>query len=1847
MTITEVVNKYEALGVQFWVEGGQLRFRAPAGVLNDQRRAELRSYKEHLLTHIQDAYHSLVVADPQNRYSPFPLTDVQAAYLVGREDIYEFGGVGCHGYMELTMPCLEKDRLEKAWHAVIQRHDMLRAVVFKQGYQQVLAEVIPPPLRTQDLRGFSPDQAQAAIQKVRAELSNRQYTPEQWPLYELFLTTTDENSILHFSLDMLIADFVSANIIMAELNQLYHQPEKPLPPLEVTYRDLLLFQQSQQKQPFNRARKERDRQYWLERMENMPEAPELPVAEGEAKLQKVSFERHHFHLDQHKWASICQQAKQKKITSSGAVLAAFAEVIGLWSRRSEFCINITVLNRPELHPQINEIVGDFTEVSVLEVAPRAGSSFLERVQALQQRLWLDMEHSSLSGIEFLRELSRRRNKSVIIPVVYTSMIGIGDTGCQDGELMRGARFTYGISQTPQVWIDCQASERCGELHINWDVRGGVFPAGMIEDAFTVFEQLLQAMAAGKDIWQKQAPLTLPDHVQTTRKFVNNTAVPMPAGLLQDGFCANVKLYPDAPALISAGRQFTYQDLADHAAAVQQALVNRGCHRGDNVAVVLEKGLWQIASVLGILLAGGVYLPIDVSQPRARRDTMLKDSGTRFIVTHDELAEQAGEIPLAFITVEALTIKPHSLLQPVPVDPSQPAYIIHTSGSTGRPKGVILDHRAVLNTIQDINARYEVNSRDKILGLANLGFDLSVYDIFGLLTAGGTLILPDAKRQNDPGHWYELISQYGITIWNSVPAQMQMLLSYLQSDPALPKPSLRLALLSGDWIPAAMPQMLFAHCPGVKGVSLGGATEAAIWSIFHPLEAVPAGAKRIPYGKPLTNQRFYVLNARLQPCPDWTIGDLYIGGAGLARGYSGDPELTAERFIVHPETKERLYFTGDLGRYRPDGVIEFLGREDAQVKIRGHRIELNEIESVLQNHPSIASAVAMVNGNSPQEYRLSAFVEARRLPWMNMSLEEKKAFSEACFQAGEKSLAAVDRSLFARWIAISDRMALGDIIKTLREFGLFKDANARHRREEIQTAAGIAPKYHRLLRRWLHALSVEKLLQRDADTDMYSLLALPPDDAAVGLLQTEMEELEQKVKYGADLVRYLQKSNSRLPELLRGEVDPLDLFFPQGKLETAMAAYNDNLASRCLNSVVAQGVLNLVDQHARLHPARPLRILEVGAGVGGTTVELLPLLKGRRVEYCFTDISTFFLNEARSRFAEYPWVTYGLFDINEAYWQQGLTAASWDIIICANVLHNARHAPTVLANLKELAVPDGALVVIDATQEAYSLLTSLAFLFNGLEFEDGATGFTDLRANSDWTFFSRENWREMFSDFKLDIMCEYPTEEDPLAYAGQTIFITRFMAESVAITAAEITNYLQTQLPEYMVPGYIEVLPQIPLSSNGKVDRAALKRRGEISSAYAPGSGEAPQDDLEQRIAGIWAAALNRETIWRNEDFFAAGGDSLLVAQVVANMRESLPEAKEWEWDRLMREVLRLPTVAAIGSQLRLQTTVPAFGADQTMPGPATPLVILAEGKEPGGVMKVLFHDGTGTLTIYNNLLPALINDPGRTATIAGFTLTDEQAYLSIPLDKLIVTLGQQYADLLLRHGTGRFELIGHCMGGLIAVETARVLLEAGADVAPVTVIDSNRFPYRIDDELFMERVFGLLVGADIVKAGHTVHHKMMQKALEEIITSQNGVISTEAACSLSEPFATVAQCYRQLAAKPQAQRLAELYSTLPASKGEISEQQLNVFFNRYQILCHSFRGITAYEPLSFAGDISVICVRDRENLFFPFMDSSSAEFWQGMVLGDMRIHHVGGHHLSCMQPPHVASLSDLLTQGVS
>lgn len=431
--------------------------------------------------------------------------------------------------------------------------------------------------------------------------------------------------------------------------------------------------------------------------------------------------------------------------------------------------------------------------------------------------------------------------------------------------------------------------------------------------------------------------------------------------LQDYFDISTEKHPDAIAISTPITQLTYRELGLLANQLAKKLIALQVKPNQLIAVVMEKGWEQVVAVLGVLKSGAAYLPIDPNESTERLHYLLEIGEVQIVLTQDKYQScSAWPSENTILSVSSLMLdeSDQSLHLPSPQNPDDLAYVVFTSGSTGTPKGVMISHRAAMNTIFDINARFSVDERDKIFAISALTFDLSVYDIFGALAVGGTIVMTDPLDSADPTRWDDIFFKEKVSVWDSVPALMDIFVEYVSHKyTRIPDHGLRLVLLSGDWIPLNLPQKIRDLFGPVDVISLGGATEASIWSILYPIHDVDPDWKSIPYGKPMKNQSFHILNEALNPVPQGERGALFIGGEGVAKGYWRDKKRTAAQFIQHPRYGF-IYKTGDLGRYLPDGNIEFLGRIDFQVKIAGYRIEVNAIEKYLLDFPGVKQALVL-------------------------------------------------------------------------------------------------------------------------------------------------------------------------------------------------------------------------------------------------------------------------------------------------------------------------------------------------------------------------------------------------------------------------------------------------------------------------------------------------------------------------------------------------------------------------------------------------------------------------------------------------------------------------------------------------------------------------------------------------------------------------------------------------------------------------------------------------------------------------------------------------------------------------
>jgi amino acid adenylation domain-containing protein/non-ribosomal peptide synthase protein (TIGR01720 family) len=426
----------------------------------------------------------------------------------------------------------------------------------------------------------------------------------------------------------------------------------------------------------------------------------------------------------------------------------------------------------------------------------------------------------------------------------------------------------------------------------------------------------------------------------------------PSTNLVDICLADISSKYDRTAIIEANGFYTYQQINRYCYHIAAYLQEHQLAKTNLlIGILSDKGYQQVVSTLGIMRAGAAYLPLHIEWPEGRLDEVLIEGKVKTVLVsqtafNDCVRGYKIENDYTWLIIEEIIeLIPTINIDQLPkLNPSDVAYVIFTSGSTGKPKGVTISHEGAVNTIIAINEKFDVNKEDKVFALSELSFDLSVYDIFGLLAVGGAIVFPDQSKTKEPGHWHEAIKQHKVTIWNTVPQLMQLLVDYV-NDANQNINTLKAILMSGDWIPVKLPKQIKVLNRHTTVMSLGGATEGSIWSIWFEIKEVNASWSSIPYGLAMPNQKMYVLNEYEQHCPFGVKGEIYIGGVGVAMGYWNDDSRTNERFIMH-ENLGRLYKTGDQGKWNKSGYIEFEGRNDDQVKIRGYRVELGEIESAL-------------------------------------------------------------------------------------------------------------------------------------------------------------------------------------------------------------------------------------------------------------------------------------------------------------------------------------------------------------------------------------------------------------------------------------------------------------------------------------------------------------------------------------------------------------------------------------------------------------------------------------------------------------------------------------------------------------------------------------------------------------------------------------------------------------------------------------------------------------------------------------------------------------------------------------
>ena len=876
--------------------------------------------------------------------------------------------------------------LEQALQEIVRRHEVLRtrfAVVDGEPHQVVQDHIGQPLIFEEDLRHLSSPDCETEIRRRIQQAAARPFNLETGPLLRVQLWRKDDQQrVLLLTMHHIVSDGWSAEVLVRELNVFYEAFHSPhdnirLPAdLPLQYADYALWQRNWMQGDVV----QQQLTYWKRQLAGAPvltfptDRPRPAVMTGKGALLS-------FQLPPRLSMQLKQLAGEQNVSLFMLLLAAWQTLLGRYSGQTDVVVGVPIANRTR--SEIEGLIGFFVNMLPLRTDLAGNPGFVDlltcvRTTALEAYAHQDVPFEQL--VETL-EIERDLGRDPLVQTLFTwqntpaTQWQLGDVVLQpmDWEPTT-ARFDFNLTMEEnngglQAWIDY-----CVDL----------FDHRTMQQVARHFETLLQGLVTNPDSRLRDLPLlTAGERTQLLVDW-NDTAAPYSGGkCLQQLFEEQAARTPDAVAVVFGDRQLTYRCLDEQACRLARALQQRGLHPGMPVGVWMQRSDLMIVSVLAVLKAGGYYVPVETQWPQARIAHIFDSLKVRHLLTDlsqlDRAAELQADLP---DLTNLLCTDEDEAWRDLPADPlnvahdsRQTAYVIHTSGSTGQPKGVVLTHQPVVNLIEWVNTTFQVGPADRLLFATSLCFDLSVYDIFGLLAAGGSLHVASAEDLSDPQRLVDLLLHEPVTFWDSAPAMLQQLMPLMPDGPTAGCHTLRRVFLSGDWIPVSLPDAVRHVFPHAQVISLGGATEAAIWSNFFPIETIDPAWTSIPYGRPIQNARYYILDDALQPCPVGVPGHLYIGGECLARGYV-QPGQTAERFLPDPYAATpgaRMYLTGDRARFGPDGNIEFLGRTDQQVKIRGFRIEPGEIEIALTGHSLVQDAVVLAREDRPGHKRLVAWV----------------------------------------------------------------------------------------------------------------------------------------------------------------------------------------------------------------------------------------------------------------------------------------------------------------------------------------------------------------------------------------------------------------------------------------------------------------------------------------------------------------------------------------------------------------------------------------------------------------------------------------------------------------------------------------------------------------------------------------------------------------------------------------------------------------------------------------------------------------------------------------------------------
>ncbi|CAI8969681.1 non-ribosomal peptide synthase/polyketide synthase [Pseudomonas chlororaphis] len=854
--------------------------------------------------------------------------------------------------------------LEQAFASLVARHETLRTV-FKRHADERLEQVAVEtavPVESVDLSALAPDAREQAVAEQAQRQSLQPFDLGSGPLLRVkLLKLADEEHVLLLTLHHIVSDGWSMNVLIDEFIRFYDAHERQqapqLPALPIQYSDYALWQ----RRWLEAGEQARQLEYWQAQLGDEHPVLELPTDHPRPAMPSYRGTRYDFAIEPVLAEQLRATARQHNVTLFMLLLGAFNVLLHRYTGQDDIRVGVPIANRNRA--EVEGLIGFFVNTQVLRTRLNGQTPVSQLLQQVKEAALGAQAHQDLPFEQLVEALKLERSLShtPLFQVMYNHQPQVADISAVSTASGLELGLVEWQSRTTQFDLTLDTFEKSGKLQAALTYANDLFDAATIERMAQHWTRLLQAMVADTAQRVGELPMLAAAERQQLLLEWNQTEARYPVErCLHQLIEEQVQRTPHAPALVFAERELSYAQLDARANQLAHLLREQGVGPDVLVGICVERSIEMVVGLLAILKAGGAYVPLDPEYPLDRLAYMIEDSGIALLLTQSALLPvlptEAVKVMILDQDQDWLDGYSEAPLAPA-AGPLNLAYVIYTSGSTGKPKGAGNSHAALVNRLCWMQDAYGLDGSDAVLQKTPFSFDVSVWEFFWPLLTGARLVVAAPGAHREPALLIETITKHGISTLHFVPSMLQ---AFIHEPGVQACTSLKRIVCSGEALPLDAQQQVFAKLPAACLYNLYGPTEAAI-DVTH-WTCVDEGALSVPIGRPIANLRTYVLDAELSPVPAGVAGELYLGGAGLARSYHRRPGLTAERFVTSPfEAGTRLYRTGDRVRQRADGVIEYLGRLDHQVKLRGLRIELGEIETRLMQHPLVREAVVLVQG----------------------------------------------------------------------------------------------------------------------------------------------------------------------------------------------------------------------------------------------------------------------------------------------------------------------------------------------------------------------------------------------------------------------------------------------------------------------------------------------------------------------------------------------------------------------------------------------------------------------------------------------------------------------------------------------------------------------------------------------------------------------------------------------------------------------------------------------------------------------------------------------------------------------